>query len=315
MPKKTILLMDIDLRDFYGVEHANWKTITQAESLSNLSIFALNEKIVVEGEEPDLRNFEIKIKQIKEFIRQNGHIYPDDIEDILAGHTQQLRSPEKNITILHSVSGHKIKVITESQRELVGKVNKFDLTFALGAAGTGKTYMAIALAVRALKNREVKKLIISRPAVEAGEKLGFLPGDMKEKLDPYLQAIYDALADMVPAKKLEEFMENRIIQIAPLAYMRGRTLDNAFVVLDEAQNATPQQMKMFLTRMGKNAKFVVTGDLSQTDLPNSVTSGLQQATTILKNVPHIGFVRFTNQDIVRHRLVKEIVSAYESLGQ
>jgi phosphate starvation-inducible PhoH-like protein len=311
MGRKTIHLLDIDLRDFYGPDNANWNVIQKSEKFENLAIFALNSTIEIDGDDADVIEFENKINQIKDYIKANGQIYVDDVEGIVNGYKRSLDENLKDTTILHGTNGQKIRVITPTQSEMLNKVKKNDLTFAIGAAGTGKTYLSIAIAVRALKNREVKKLIISRPAVEAGEKLGFLPGDLKEKLDPYLQAIYDALADMIPAKKLEDLIENRVIQIAPLAYMRGRTLDNAFVVLDEAQNTTTKQLQMFLTRMGKNAKFIVTGDISQTDLPNKNMSGLKHATKILKGINNIAFVNFNNEDIVRHRLVKEIVKAYE----
>lgn len=311
MIKKQITLQDVDLRDFYGSDNINWKTIKQSVEFKSLKLFALNDQIEVEGDEDTVEYFEKKIAQIKKYLKLNKQLFPEDVEDIIGALGTKNDADKENATLLYGTYGQKIKVITPTQREMVKKIKQNDLVFAIGAAGTGKTYLAIAMAVRALKNREVKKLIISRPAVEAGEKLGFLPGDLKEKLDPYLQAIYDALGDMIPAKKLEEFIENRVIQIAPLAYMRGRTLDNAFVVLDEAQNATSKQLQMFLTRMGKNAKFIVTGDISQTDLPNKSMSGLVQANKILRGIKNIEFVDFNNDEIVRHRLVKKIVEAYE----
>ncbi|MDE7136595.1 MAG: PhoH family protein, partial [Muribaculaceae bacterium] len=265
--------------------------------------------IKVIGEDAETSEFENKIKELEAYCVKYNKLTEDVILEIVkGGHPTELK---RVAVIIYGINGKPISGRTPNQQLLVETFANNDLTFALGPAGTGKTYVAIALAVRALKNKEVRKIILSRPAVEAGEKLGFLPGDMKDKIDPYLQPLYDALEDMIPAIKLKEYMETKVIQIAPLAFMRGRTLNDAVIVLDEAQNTTTHQIKMFLTRLGMNAKMIVTGDTSQIDLPRTVSSGLIQALKILKGVPGIGKVEFGKKDIVRHSLVQRIVEAYE----
>ena len=265
--------------------------------------------IKVIGDPEEAARFEKKIKELEEYCVKYNKLTEEVILDIVRG--QAPKELKQDDVIIYGINGKPISGRTPNQQLLVETFLKNDLTFALGPAGTGKTYVAIALAVRALKNREVRKIILSRPAVEAGEKLGFLPGDMKDKIDPYLQPLYDALEDMIPAVKLKEYMESNVIQIAPLAFMRGRTLNDAIIVLDEAQNTTTHQIKMFLTRLGMNAKMIITGDITQIDLPRSVNSGLVQALKVLKGVPGIGMVEFGKKDIVRHQLVQRIVEAYQ----
>ena len=265
--------------------------------------------IKVIGDPEEAARFEKKIKELEEYCIKYNKLTEEVILDIVRG--QAPKELKQDDVIIYGINGKPISGRTPNQQLLVETFLKNDLTFALGPAGTGKTYVAIALAVRALKNREVRKIILSRPAVEAGEKLGFLPGDMKDKIDPYLQPLYDALEDMIPAVKLKEYMESNVIQIAPLAFMRGRTLNDAIIVLDEAQNTTTHQIKMFLTRLGMNAKMIITGDITQIDLPRSVNSGLVQALKVLKGVPGIGMVEFGKKDIVRHQLVQRIVEAYQ----
>jgi phosphate starvation-inducible PhoH-like protein len=265
--------------------------------------------IRVIGEERETADFEARIKELSAYAEQYNRLSEDVILDIVKGEAP--KEQKNDGVIIYGINGKPISARTPNQQALVETFGANDLTFALGPAGTGKTYIAIALAVRALKNREARKIILSRPAVEAGEKLGFLPGDMKDKIDPYLQPLYDALEDMIPAMKLKEYMETKVIQIAPLAFMRGRTLNDAIIVLDEAQNTTVHQIKMFLTRLGMNAKMIVTGDVTQIDLPRSTQSGLVQALRILDGVPGVGRVEFAKKDIVRHSLVQRIVEAYE----
>ena len=265
--------------------------------------------IKVIGEETETAEFELKIKELEQYTAKYNSLPEDTIIDVIKG--QAPKELKKDSVIIYGINGKPIQGRTPNQQRLVEEFTKNDLTFALGPAGTGKTYVAIALAVRALKNKEVRKIILSRPAVEAGEKLGFLPGDMKDKIDPYLQPLYDALEDMIPAVKLREYMESKVIQIAPLAFMRGRTLSDAVIVLDEAQNTTTHQIKMFLTRLGCNAKMIITGDITQIDLPRSVGSGLVQALRVLRDVEGIGKVEFGKKDIIRHALVQRIVEAYE----
>ena len=308
MIEKLIYLESVDLIEFLGVKNAKLDLIKSR--FPKLRIVARGNWLKAMGDAAEVADFEEKINQLLEHYERYNVLTEDSINNILSG--KKVSQPENpDDIILFGVSGKPIKARTENQRKLVEAYENNDLMFAVGPAGSGKTYTAIALAVRALKNRVVRRIILSRPAVEAGEKLGFLPGDMKEKIDPYLQPLYDALQDMIPAVKLKEYMENGIIQIAPLAYMRGRTLNNAFVILDEAQNTTTNQLKMFLTRMGTNAKFVVTGDITQIDLPNPLTSGLVQAMRILKGIDGIERIKFSVKDIVRHRLVQDIVEAYE----
>ncbi|MDK2841935.1 MAG: phosphate starvation-inducible protein PhoH [Anaerophaga sp.] len=308
MIEKLIYLESVDLIEFLGVKNAKLDLIKSR--FPKLRIVARGNWLKAMGDAEEVADFEEKINQLLEHYERYNVLTEDSINNILSGKkVAQPGNPDD--IILFGVNGKPIKARTENQRKLVEAYENNDLMFAVGPAGSGKTYTAIALAVRALKNRVVRRIILSRPAVEAGEKLGFLPGDMKEKIDPYLQPLYDALQDMIPAVKLKEYMENGTIQIAPLAYMRGRTLNNAFVILDEAQNTTTNQLKMFLTRMGTSAKFVVTGDITQIDLPNPLTSGLVQAMRILKGIDGIERIKFTVKDIVRHRLVQDIVEAYE----
>ena len=308
MIEKLIYLESVDLIEFLGVKNTKLDMIKAR--FPKLRIVARGNWLKAMGDAEEVADFEEKINQLLEHYERYNVLKEDSINDIIQGETVAQTEGEED-TILFGVSGKPIKARTENQKKLVKAYDHNDLMLAVGPAGSGKTYTAIALAVRALKNRVVRRIILSRPAVEAGEKLGFLPGDMKEKIDPYLQPLYDALQDMIPAVKLREYMENGTIQIAPLAYMRGRTLNNAFVILDEAQNTTTNQLKMFLTRMGTNAKFVVTGDITQIDLPNPMTSGLVQAMRILKGIEGIARIKFTGKDIVRHRLVQDIVDAYE----
>ncbi len=277
-----------------------------------LKIIVRGEMIKLVGAEQSIKKFENYFDQVLMHLEQYQSISESDLESIAS---EDLKANKKYLpddVLVHGRNGALIKARTENQRKMVASVNKNDLTFAIGPAGTGKTYTAVALAVRALKNKEVKRLILARPAVEAGESLCFLPGDMKEKLDPYMMPLYDALRDMLPSAKLEKYLEDGTIEIAPLAYMRGRTLDYAFAILDEAQNATPNQLKMFLTRMGNTAKFIVTGDITQIDLPKKQQSGLVQATKILKNISGIEIIYLDEKDIVRHPLVGKIIQAYKT---
>lgn len=274
-----------------------------------LRIVARGNVMKVIGDEEDSELFLKKIREIEKYCEEFNSLSEEVIIDIVKGKGPTVVKQEN--LIIHGMNGKPITARTENQQLLVKAFEENDLVFATGPAGSGKTFVAIALAVKALKNKEVRKIILSRPAVEAGEKLGFLPGEMKDKLDPYLQPLYDALQDMIPAVKLKEYMENNVIQIAPLAFMRGRTLNDAVIILDEAQNTTTHQIKMFLTRLGMNAKMIVTGDMTQIDLPASVTSGLKEAMGVLKNVPGIGRVEFNKKDIVRHKLVQRIVEAYD----
>lgn len=275
-----------------------------------LRIVARNNVIRVLGDEEEMASFEEKIEKMRLHVLKYNNIGEEDILDIVKCR-QTKRDAVKGV-IVYNISGKPIKCKSENQQQLVDAYEKNDMVFATGPAGTGKTYLSIALAVRALKEKTARKIILSRPAVEAGEKLGFLPGDMKEKIDPYLQPLYDALGDMLPAVKLQDMMEKNIIQIAPLAFMRGRTLSDAVVILDEAQNTTPAQLRMFLTRMGWDTKMIITGDMTQIDLPRGQRSGLSEALQILKDVEGIGFVELNKKDIVRHKLVTRIVNAYES---
>jgi phosphate starvation-inducible protein PhoH and related proteins len=308
--EKQIILEGIDLLEFYGVNNAKFNMIRNF--FPKIKITARGHSIYLNGEEKELENFEKKFGYILDHYYQFNILTDEIISRIMINDFDGTGGTEEEPDVLvYSNSGKPVRARTPNQRILVDESNKSDLIFAIGPAGTGKTYTAIAIAVKALKNREIKKIILSRPAVEAGERLGFLPGDLKEKIDPYLQPLYDALLDMIPAKKLEEFIKDGIIQIAPLAFMRGRTLSNAYVILDEAQNTTINQLKMFLTRMGLNAKFIVTGDITQIDLPIRQQSGLLLALNILKDIKDISIVTFDNRDIVRHKLVRDIVKAYD----
>lgn len=309
MTEKIITIEDIPLLDFLGAENKNITSLSQAFPKSR--IISRGNEILLKGEEPEI----ILISSILQSLQDHFHQYGRVTEENVRGYIAQERPedlPEDSTdgVILYGTKGSPIKPKTVNQQKLVQSVKDNDLVFALGPAGTGKTFISVALAVRALKNKAVKRIIITRPAVEAGENLGFLPGDLKEKIDPYLRPIYDALNDMVPHEKLKFYMEREIIEIAPLAYMRGRTLNNAFILLDEAQNTTPMQMKMFLTRMGPESKMIVTGDTSQIDLPSKQSSGLKEAVRILNQIKGIGFVELSGRDVVRHKLVRDIIEAY-----
>jgi phosphate starvation-inducible PhoH-like protein len=306
--EKHIVLEDIDPVVFFGVGNAHLQMIKAL--YPKLRIVARGNVIRVLGDEEQMAAFEESAERIRQHILRFNSLNEEDILDIIKGKRTSDNVPDD--VVVYSVSGRPIKARSENQMRLIDAFNDNDMVFAVGPAGTGKTYLSIALAVKALKEKSVKKIILSRPAVEAGEKLGFLPGDMKEKIDPYLQPLYDALEDMLPQVKLQDMMEKRVIQIAPLAFMRGRTLSDAVVILDEAQNTTPAQIRMFLTRMGWNTKMVITGDMTQIDLPHSQKSGLIEALHILGDVKGIGIVNLNEKDIVRHRLVTRIVNAYEA---
>ena len=310
MIEKTIYLDGIDLVAFYGVNNIRFERVRR--HFPKLSLIARGNEIKISGTSKAIEEFEIRLGLFISHLNQYNDISDDLLDKIMSEDLVPLaenRMQDADV-LLYGESGKPIRAITINQKKLVEECLRNDLLLAIGPAGTGKTYTAIALAVKALKMREIKKIILTRPAVEAGERLGFLPGDFKEKLDPYLQPLYDALDDMIPSRKLKAFMEEGTIQIAPLAYMRGRTLDHAFVILDEAQNATGNQLKMFLTRMGKNAKFIVTGDITQIDLPRKSDSGLIIAEKILAGIDGISIIHFDDRDIIRHKLVKYIVDAY-----
>ncbi len=307
MIERIYILESVDPVIFYGVNNSNMQLIKTL--FPKLRIVARGNVMKVIGDEDESELFLKKIREVEKYCEEFNSLYEDVILDIIKGKGPTVVKQEN--LIIHGMNGKPITARTENQQLLVKAFENNDLVFATGPAGSGKTFIAIALAVKALKNKEVRKIILSRPAVEAGEKLGFLPGEMKDKLDPYLQPLYDALQDMIPAAKLKEYMENNVIQIAPLAFMRGRTLNDAVIILDEAQNTTTHQIKMFLTRLGMNAKMIVTGDVTQIDLPPSSTSGLIQAMQILKGVGGIGKIEFTKKDIVRHKLVQRIVEAYD----
>lgn len=307
MIERIIIIDKVDPVIFYGVNNANIQLIRNL--FPKLRMAARGTVIKVIGDDSETSLFEEKIKKLEDYCAKYNKLTSDVIIDTIRGEAP--KEIDLDDVIIYGVNGKPISGRTPNQQLLVKTFKKNDLTFALGPAGTGKTYVAIALAVHALKNREVRKIILSRPAVEAGEKLGFLPGDMKDKIDPYLQPLYDALEDMIPAAKLKEYMETNVIQIAPLAFMRGRTLNEAIIVLDEAQNTTTHQIKMFLTRLGMGAKMIITGDITQIDLPRTTQSGLIQALHVLNGVPGIGKVEFGKKDIVRHQLVQRIVEAYE----
>lgn len=308
MIEKHLVLEDIDPVVFFGVGNAHLQMIKAL--YPKLRIVARGNVIRVLGDEEQMAAFEESAERIRQHILRFNSLNEEDILDIIKGKRTSDNVPDD--VVVYSVSGRPIKARSENQMRLIDAFNDNDMVFAVGPAGTGKTYLSIALAVKALKEKSVKKIILSRPAVEAGEKLGFLPGDMKEKIDPYLQPLYDALEDMLPQVKLQDMTEKRVIQIAPLAFMRGRTLSDAVVILDEAQNTTPAQIRMFLTRMGWNTKMVITGDMTQIDLPHSQKSGLIEALHILGDVKGIGIVNLNEKDIVRHRLVTRIVNAYEA---
>ena len=307
MIEKHIVLEDIDPVMFYGVNNAHLQMIKSL--YPKLRIVARDNVIRVLGDEEEMAKVEEDIEQMRKHLLKYNILNDEDILDIVKG--KQTKADSVKGVLVYSISGRPIKSRSENQQQLIEAYEKNDMVFAVGPAGTGKTYLSIALAVKALKEKAIKKIILSRPAVEAGEKLGFLPGDMKDKIDPYLQPLYDALEDMIPAVKLQDMMEKHIIQIAPLAFMRGRTLSDAVVILDEAQNTTSQQIRMFLTRMGMNTKMIITGDLTQIDLPREQRSGLKEALKILDGVEGIGVVKLGQKDIVRHKLVTRIVNAYD----
>ena len=311
MIERIYILETVDPVIFYGVNNSNMQLIKTL--FPKLRIVARGNVMKVIGDEEESELFLKKIREIEKYCEEFNSLSEEVIIDIVKGKGPTVVKQEN--LIIHGMNGKPITARTENQQLLVKAFEENDLVFATGPAGSGKTFVAIALAVKALKNKEVRKIILSRPAVEAGEKLGFLPGEMKDKLDPYLQPLYDALQDMIPAVKLKEYMENNVIQIAPLAFMRGRTLNDAVIILDEAQNTTTHQIKMFLTRLGMNAKMIVTGDMTQIDLPASVTSGLKEAMGVLKHVPGIGRVEFNKKDIVRHKLVHRIVEAYDKFDK
>ena len=308
MIEKHIVLEDIDPVMFYGVNNAHLQMIKSL--YPKLRIVARDNVLRVLGDEEEMAKAEEDIEQMRKHLAKYNMLSEEDILDIVKG--KQTKADSVKGVLVYSISGKPIKSRSENQQWLIDAYEKNDMVFAVGPAGTGKTYLSIALAVKALKEKTAKKIILSRPAVEAGEKLGFLPGDMKDKIDPYLQPLYDALEDMIPAVKLQDMMEKHIIQIAPLAFMRGRTLSDAVVILDEAQNTTSQQIRMFLTRMGMNTKMVITGDLTQIDLPREQRSGLKEALKILDGVEGIGVVHLAQKDIVRHKLVTRIVNAYDA---
>ena len=307
MIEKHIILEDIDPVMFYGVGNGNLQMIKSL--YPKLRIVARDNVIRVLGDEEEMAKAEEDIELMRKHLAKYNMLNEEDILDIVKG--KQTKADSVKGVLVYSISGRPIKSRSENQQQLIEAYEKNDMVFAVGPAGTGKTYLSIALAVKALKEKAIKKIILSRPAVEAGEKLGFLPGDMKDKIDPYLQPLYDALEDMIPAVKLQDMMEKHIIQIAPLAFMRGRTLSDAAVILDEAQNTTSQQIRMFLTRMGMNTKMIITGDLTQIDLPREQRSGLKEALKILDGVEGIGVVKLGQKDIVRHKLVTRIVNAYD----
>lgn len=310
MIEKSIYLEGVEPVVIYGINNAILDKIKSY--FPKLKIIARGSEIKVIGDPEEINEFEEKIELIIELIHKKNNITTDDIEQIIlnTGVSYNEGSTDKDI-LIYGNHGKAIKAKTVNQKRLVNDYNDNDLLFAIGPAGTGKTYTAIALAVRSLRNKEIQRIILTRPAVEAGENLGFLPGDMKEKMDPYLKPLYDALGDMIPPKKLQVYIEEGVIEIAPLAFMRGRTLGNAVVILDEGQNTSVNQLKMFLTRMGKNSKFIITGDITQIDLPKKSSSGLIKALGILKEIHGIGIIEFDTRDIIRHRLVKYIVNAYE----
>jgi phosphate starvation-inducible PhoH-like protein len=311
MSEKIIEIGDIDPQILYGAGNRVMNHLIK--KFPATKIVARGRKIKISGEDQNVRELHSKILDLMEYVRRYGHASEDTIDQLFDSPLMPDTPSDENHkdVIVYGNNGLVVKARTANQRILVNLYDDHDMIFAIGPAGSGKTYTAIALAVRALKNREVRRIILTRPAVEAGEKLGFLPGDMKEKLDPYLRPLYDALNDMIPPHKLSQFMEDGVVQIAPLAYMRGRTLDNAFVILDEAQNTTREQLKMFLTRMGRSAKFIINGDITQIDLPRKNDSGLMSTVKLLEKIKGVGVVMFDNSDIVRHPLVGKIVAAFE----
>ncbi|MCB0374499.1 MAG: PhoH family protein [Sinomicrobium sp.] len=313
MNERIIELTEISPKDFFGEHNAHITLLKK--HFPELKIVARGNTIKAYGDEAHLTAFDAKLKELVTHFGKYNALNENSIERILTGNNGEYyeTSEASGQVLVHGVGGRLIKAQTANQRKLVDLVNTNDMVFAIGPAGTGKTYTSVAMAVKALKEKRVRRIILTRPAVEAGENLGFLPGDLKEKLDPYMQPLYDALRDMIQSEKLQHYIENGVIQIAPMAFMRGRTLDDAFVILDEAQNTTHAQMKMFLTRMGKNAKFIITGDPGQIDLPRRIISGLKEALLILKDIEGIGIVYLDDKDVIRHRLVKQIINAYKNI--
>ena len=313
MNELILELEEIIPKEFFGAQNANIELLQKY--FPKLKIVARGNKIKAYGDEDLLEEFDRRMMMLMKHFGKYNKLDENVIERVLTSQSSDdyTTSAKSGEVIVHGVGGRLIKAQTVNQRKLVESIRKNDMVFAIGPAGTGKTYTGVALAVQALKNKEVKRIILTRPAVEAGENLGFLPGDLKEKLDPYMQPLYDALRDMIPHEKLDAYIEKGVIQIAPLAFMRGRTLDNAFVILDEGQNTTHAQMKMFLTRMGKNAKFLLTGDPGQVDLPRRTISGLKEALLVLKNVEGIGMIYLDDKDVIRHKLVKKVIAAYKNI--
>lgn len=314
MNERIIELEEINPKDFFGAHNSTIEALKKY--YPKIKIVARGTQLKIFGESALLDEFEIRLERLIKYYNRYNKLDENSMERILTSNGKEEKAAaSKRIkdVLVHGVAGRLIKPQTENQRKMVALMAKNDMLFAVGPAGTGKTYTAVALAVRALKEKEVRKIILTRPAVESGENLGFLPGDLKEKLDPYMQPLYDALRDMIPHEKLESYIEKGVIQIAPLAFMRGRTLDNAFVILDEAQNTTHNQMKMFLTRMGKSAKFIITGDPGQIDLPRKQVSGLKESLLALKDINGIAQVFLDDKDVVRHKLVRSIISAYKSI--
>lgn len=313
MNERIIELTEINPKDFFGPQNST--IVSLKKYFPKIKIVARGNKIKIFGESEILDEFEKRTQMLVSYFNRYNKLDDHSIEQLLTsnGKEDKVSKGSKSDILVHGVNGKQIKPQTVNQRKMVSLMKKNDMLFAVGPAGTGKTYTAVALAVKALKEKEVRRIILTRPAVESGEKLGFLPGDMKEKLDPYMQPLYDALRDMIPHERLESYLEKGVIQIAPLAFMRGRTLDNAFVILDEAQNTTHGQMKMFLTRMGKHAKFIITGDPGQIDLPRRQVSGLKESILTLNDIEGIAHVFLDDKDVVRHRLVKKIITAYKSI--
>ncbi len=312
MNELIIELTDISPRDFFGQQNENIQLLKKY--FPKLKIVARGSKIKVYGDEEMLEEFDMRFDMLTSHFAKYNKLDENAIERVLTSNGEQENASKSSGEVLvHGISGRLIKAQTANQRRLVDASKKDDMVFAIGPAGTGKTYTGVALAVKALKEKQVRRIILTRPAVEAGENLGFLPGDLKEKLDPYMQPLYDALRDMIAPEKLEKYIEDGTIQIAPMAFMRGRTLDNAFVILDEAQNTTHAQMKMFLTRMGKNAKFLITGDPGQIDLPRRIISGLKEALLVLKNTEGISIIYLDDKDVIRHKLVKKVIDAYKNI--
>ncbi len=311
MNERIIELEDIAANDFFGPHHRNMDQVKK--HFPKVKVVTRGNKVRIYGEPSLLDDFENRFGELVKYFHRYNKLDDNSIERLLSDDKIQSGSGGSEEVLVHGVSGRLIKAISVNQRKMVQEIGRNDMIFAVGPAGTGKTYTAVALAVRALKDKQVRRIVLTRPAVESGENLGFLPGDLKEKLDPYMQPLYDALQDMIPYEKLQSYLEKGVIQIAPLAFMRGRTLDSAFVILDEAQNTTHNQMKMFLTRMGKHAKFIITGDPGQIDLPRRQVSGLKEALLALKGIKGIGVVHLDEQDVIRHKLVKKIIDAYTSI--